>query len=217
MQMYASRTGTRRNLDALRAAGWRLLVSATGCHRHEGFSYMLDNGAYTYWRQGVPYDPVPFRRLLASHGAGADMIVAPDVVAGGMDSLQMSLLWLPELLMYGPRILIPVQDGMTADDLSPVVSDRIGIFLGGSTEWKEATMPYWGQFCRRAACYYHVGRVNTLRRVYMALEAGADSCDGSSASRYSCTLPDLDFAARGHKWVTSGNRKGQLLLMFKEG
>jgi hypothetical protein len=41
MQMYASRTGTRRNLAALRAAGWRLLVSATGVHRHEGFCYML--------------------------------------------------------------------------------------------------------------------------------------------------------------------------------
>lgn len=36
---YASRTGTRRNLAALRAAGWRLLVSATGVHRDEGFPF----------------------------------------------------------------------------------------------------------------------------------------------------------------------------------
>lgn len=213
MQMYASRTGTKRNLAALRDAGWRLLVSATGCHRHEGFQYMIDNGAYTYWRRGVPYDPVPFRRLLASHGVGADMIVAPDIVAGGLESLQMSLSWLPELLTYGPRILIPVQDGMTTDDLSPVVSDRIGVFLGGSTEWKEHTMHYWGAFCQSIGCYYHVGRVNTLRRIYMALDAHADSCDGSSASRYECTLKDLDFASRGHKWEFRGRAKGQLRLL----
>ena len=31
MIAYASRTGTRRNLAALRAAGWRLLVSAAAC------------------------------------------------------------------------------------------------------------------------------------------------------------------------------------------
>lgn len=42
---YASRTGTRRNLDALRAAGWRLMVSARGALRTEGFPYALDNGA----------------------------------------------------------------------------------------------------------------------------------------------------------------------------
>jgi len=33
---YASRTGTRRNLDALARADWRLLVSAKGEHRAEG-------------------------------------------------------------------------------------------------------------------------------------------------------------------------------------
>jgi len=196
MIMYASRTGTRRNLAALRAAGWRLLISATGEHRHEGFRYMLDNGAYTYWRQGVPYDPLPFRRLLVTHGRGADMIVAPDIVAGGLDSLQMSLMWLPELLQIGPRILIPVQDGMVADHLRPWVSDRVGVFLGGSTEWKEQTMPYWGRFCRENCAYYHVGRVNTLRRLHLALASGADSCDGSSASRYAETLPLLDAGRR---------------------
>jgi hypothetical protein len=41
---YTSRTGTRQNLDALRHAGWRLLVSARGPLRPEGFRYGLDNG-----------------------------------------------------------------------------------------------------------------------------------------------------------------------------
>jgi hypothetical protein len=45
MAGYASRTGTRRNLAALRDAGWRLLVSAEAELRTEGMRYALDNGA----------------------------------------------------------------------------------------------------------------------------------------------------------------------------
>ena len=49
---YASRTGTKRNLAALRDAGWRLLVSAAGrCEPLRGhaasFAYALDNGAWS--------------------------------------------------------------------------------------------------------------------------------------------------------------------------
>jgi hypothetical protein len=53
---YASRTGTRRNLAALRAAGWRLLLSPTGVLRTEGFRYALDNGAWTAHQQGTEFD-----------------------------------------------------------------------------------------------------------------------------------------------------------------
>ena len=52
MMGYASRTGTRRNLDELRAHGWRLMVSATGAHRTEGFQYCIDNGAWTSYQKG---------------------------------------------------------------------------------------------------------------------------------------------------------------------
>lgn len=43
---YASRTGNKRNLAALRNANWRLLVSAKGELRTEGMRYALDNGAW---------------------------------------------------------------------------------------------------------------------------------------------------------------------------
>jgi hypothetical protein len=39
MIAYASRTGTKRNLEAMRQNGWRLLVSAKGVLRTEGFKY----------------------------------------------------------------------------------------------------------------------------------------------------------------------------------
>ncbi len=91
---YASRTGTRRNLAALRAAGWRLLVSATGVLRHEGFPFGLDNGAWTAHQRGTPFDEVLFERALAMLGAAADWGVVPDIVGGGLRSLEFSLNWL---------------------------------------------------------------------------------------------------------------------------
>src|SRR5690606_38024056 len=44
---FASRTGTRRNLDALRAANWGLFVTPVGAHRNEGFRFIIDNSAWT--------------------------------------------------------------------------------------------------------------------------------------------------------------------------
>jgi hypothetical protein len=63
MIAYASRTGTRRNLDALRNAEWRLMVSTRGVLRTEGFSYALDNGAWTSFQRGEPSHAAAFERL----------------------------------------------------------------------------------------------------------------------------------------------------------
>ena len=59
-QVYASRTGTRRALDLFRSWGWRILVSARGVVRTEGFAYALDNGAWTAHAKGEPFDDAAF-------------------------------------------------------------------------------------------------------------------------------------------------------------
>ncbi len=196
MLCYASRTGTRRNLDELRRAGWRLLISRTGRWRTEGFPYALDNGAWSDFQAGRSFDEDNFERLLERLGAGADFVVLPDIVAGGLQSLELSVRWLNRSLSLCSLALIPVQDGMEPCDLAPLVSPSVGIFLGGSTEWKLQRMADWGRFCAERRVYYHIGRVNTLRRIRQAVAAGATSIDGSSASRYAVTLSPLDFAAR---------------------
>lgn len=198
---YASRTGTRRNLDALRRAGWRLLVSARGVLRTEGFRYALDNGAWTAHQRGEDFDVAAFERAVSILGSGADWIVAPDIVGGGARSLEMSVSWLDQLLGVS-NVLIAVQDGMETDDVRPLVGGRVGIFLGGTTAWKLASMRSWGELARVAACHYHVGRVNSARRIYQARDAGAHSFDGTSATRYAATLPLLDNARRqeGFRW-----------------
>ncbi len=197
MIAYASRTGTRRNLAALRAAGWGLLVSRAGAWRTEGFvRYVLDNGAWADFQAGREFDADAFERLIDKLGAEADWIVLPDIVAGGIASLELSLRWSNRCLSVCPMALIAVQDGMTESDLEHLVGRNVGIFLGGTTAWKLDTMARWGLFCARHGVHYHVARVNTERRVWMAIAAGADSIDGSSASRYAVTLPMLDRAGK---------------------
>jgi hypothetical protein len=186
---YASRTGTRRNLAALRAAGWRLLVSARGVLRHEGFPYALDNGTWTAFQRGEPFDVPAFEKAVALLGNGADWIVIPDKVGDRDASIAMAREWLPRLRGIAP-LLFAVQDGMTEADLP----EGCGVFLGGSTEWKLATMRSWGEVCARRGLYYHVARVNTQGRIARAKEAGAYSIDGSSASRFAESLPRLQRA-----------------------
>ncbi|WP_185641291.1 hypothetical protein [Burkholderia stagnalis] len=133
---YASRTGTRRNLVALRAAGWLLLVSAAGVLRTEGMSYALDNSAWTAYQQGQAFDEDAFMRALDKAGADADWIVLPDIVAGGLRSQDYSLTWLERLRGLPRQLLIAVQDGMEIDDVRVLLSPAVGIFVGGSTQWK---------------------------------------------------------------------------------
>jgi hypothetical protein len=194
MISYASRTGTIRNLDALRSSGWRLLVSATGCLRSEGFPYALDNGAWTAFQQGHPFDESAFTRALRMMGRDADWTVIPDIVAGGLASLEMSFKWMRRVLDESPRALIAVQDGMTTADLADLIGPRVGIFVGGSTDWKLATLPMWAALASQKGAWCHVGRVNTARRIRACSAAGATSFDGTSATKFSVTIPKLTHA-----------------------
>lgn len=201
---YASPTGTRRNLDALRRHGWGLLV---GPERHEwrngpveNFSHIAgDNGAWSCYQTGRAFDEDDYDRFLdwlAPQADCLDWLVLPDIVAGGLPSLDLSLRYLNRGLSIAPLVLIAVQDGMEQRDLDSLVGPNVGIFLGGSTEWKLAHMLDWGAFCATRRVHYHVARVNSLKRMYLAIAAGANSIDGSSVSRYSVNAPKLSAGAR---------------------
>lgn len=194
MIAYASRTGTKRNLAALRAAGWHLLVSAAGVLRDEGFPYALDNGAWSAHTQSRPFDVPAFEKALRLMGPRAEWVVLPDVVAGGLPSLSLSLSWLPRVRDWTESVLIAVQDGMTLADLAPHLGPRIGIFVGGSTEWKLATMHAWAALAASKGAWCHVGRVNSARRIFLCASAGASSFDGTSCTRFAVNIPALSRA-----------------------
>lgn len=202
---YASRTGTRRNLAALRASGWRLLVSATGAHRDEGFGFAIDNGAWTSYQRGQRFDGSRFVALLEKLGARADWIVVPDVVGDARASLRLTARWLPRVERYGAPMLIAVQDGMSPRDVTAWIEGGCaGVFLGGSTAYKLASAIRWGAWCADRGVHFHIARVNTARRIRLCQEARASSFDGTSATRYSATLPLLERARQQlHLWEAS--------------
>lgn len=196
MVSYASRTGTRRNLQAMREADWRILVSAKGVLRTEGMRYALDNGAWTAFQQGEKFDEVAFGRAVDRLGEQADWIALPDIVMGGLASLDLSLRWLDRLQGIGTRLLLVVQNGMVADDVRDLLSPAVGIFVGGDTEFKLASLDSWSRLSRRRHCHLHVGRVNSARRIELCAAAGVNSIDGTSVTRFAKTLPRLDAALK---------------------
>jgi hypothetical protein len=205
---YATWTATKRNLQALRKAEWSLFITPDVMDRllqgkdHQPrwddgslAPYALDNGAWGCFQKGKPFDFDRFAKMVEVYGSGADFICAPDVVEGGLNSLAISLEWVEKLKPFG-KVLIPVQDGMMIDDLRAHIGPDVGIAVGGSTEWKETTTPKWGKLCAEMGAYLHVLRVNTCRRIAICAGAGADSFDGTSATRFSKNVPRLNNARK---------------------
>jgi hypothetical protein len=201
---YASNTGTRRNLEGLRHAGWRILVAPDKPLPPAGFRYACDNGAWGCHVRQIEFDHSRFKRFIERFGAGADFVVIPDIVADGKRSLEFSRSWMPHLRCLR-LLLLPLQDGMAPDEVGAFLREypNTGLFLGGSTEWKLREMFAWGLVAHAVGRYYHIGRVNSAKRVQLAEEAGADSFDGSGPSRYAHELPILDASRQQPRLFTA--------------
>lgn len=199
MMAYASRTGTRRTIEALKRAGWGWMVGPLdhGRGKVHGMPYALDNGAWPAFVDERPWDEAAFVSALDRYGRGADFVVVPDVVGDRSSSLDLTRNWLPDLRRnLAGRLLIAVQDGMVREDIEPMLDEHVGIFIGGSTEWKEAAIIPWGLWAAQRGIYCHVGRVNTTRRINLCLAGRAHSFDGTSATRFTTNIAKLDGARR---------------------
>lgn len=203
MIRYAARTGTGRNLRRLRQFGWRLMISARGVLRTEGFLYALDNGAWTAFQErlkGKRATAAPclrsFTIAVEKLGADADFIVVPDIVEGGAASWALTRYWLRRLRrdrrLRRPLLLIAVQDGYDPWTIARYLGPRVGIFVGGSTDWKLATFPSWQRLARACGAYCHVARVNSGKRAKACDIAGVDSIDGSGPSRFEKCLLQVE-------------------------
>jgi hypothetical protein len=191
IQPYTSYTGTKTTHCRLEDANWRYLLGPYSYGEHHANKYALDNGAWHAHQQHQVFDELAFGKLVDKYGAKADWIVLPDIVGGGLRSLEFSLSWLNRL--SGLQLLIAVQDGMIKSDIASLLNDRIGIFLGGSTEWKLRTGISWGKIAK-GRCRYHIARVNSARRILWAITADAASFDGTSAVQFPSTIKKLSKA-----------------------
>jgi hypothetical protein len=146
--------------------------------RHPWF---LDNGAFSDWRAGRAFDVDGFERDLSRalvHSERPRFVVCPDRVAGGRASLAFSLRWLDTYeSRYPARYYFAIQDGMTERDVRSVAPRFDGLFIGGTSEWKEATGGQWTALARELGMPCHVGRCGSMRKVRWARSIGATSID----------------------------------------
>jgi hypothetical protein len=207
-----SRTGTKTTLKAAKKARWWIMVSAAGVWRTEDFEkWVAENGAYNDFQEKQPFSVARFVRFLAwvaaeiRAGRPPQWIVLPDIVCGGEDSLNLSMNWLRWLrrcaAFRGQTFMLCVQNGMDTCKrmlarIKRVIGPKVGIFVGGDSNWKEVTARFWCQLARSVGGLSHVGRVNTARRIEIVGDAGAHSFDGTSVTRFPKTLQPLDRARR---------------------
>lgn len=143
-----------------------------------GIPWAADNDAYLAW------DEVRFRSMLAAiEGVpGCLFVAAPDVVGDWDATLKRFYEWLPEMVGCGQPIAVVLQDGCEA---IPDMPEIAAVFVGGTTVWKlSETARRLVADARSRGLWVHMGRVNTRRRIKMALAWDVDSVDGTQWSRW---------------------------------
>lgn len=176
--VYIGQTRSRSLIAELSSYGFGEITQ-----RHElpprRLPWAFDNGAFGDWRAKRPFSEDQYRAALAKAPATAQrpaFVAVPDRVAGGVDSLALSLEWVEECSRVGPPYLV-VQDGMLDAHVEPGLDRFAGLFVGGTLEWKVATGAGWVRLAHRHGKLCHVGRVGTVRRVAWAKRIGVDSID----------------------------------------
>lgn len=157
---HPGRLGHLHSVDALREP-------------RQGVPWALDNGVFGAFTQERPWSEEPLYTFIESYAAWKPMwVVVPDSVGNRDETLRLWEHHHPALAAFGVPLAFAAQDGMTPAD---VPQDAAVVFVGGSTSWKWRNLKMWTEAFPRV----HVGRVNTYRLLWMAHNAGAESCDGT--------------------------------------
>lgn len=147
------------------------------------FPYALDNGAYQAWDMDTntwdesKWDLNAWRRMIfwAQTQAQKPMwAIVADWIGDGKRTIERWHAFKDEVPF--PRALA-VQDGMTSEDAKALNPDVICV--GGTTEWKWATVEMWTREFPRV----HVLRVNSPTRLDYLESLGVESCDGTGWNR----------------------------------
>ena len=186
---YSAISVGKQNMKYYKLYPWRWLISPfrpnSNKWKQNCIGYAIDNGAFVYGKKGISFDEKPFLEDVENFGEGADFIVIPDVLYNAKETLAIAEYWIERLLGY--PLLIVAQDGMVNEDLEVFTRRGIGVFIGGSTEFKLKSINWIADLCNKYNVLCHVGRVNSAKRIMLCLEAGAHSFDGSGPARFENT------------------------------
>ena len=141
----------------------------------------IDNGRFTEAGRRL-FRHAEYDRLIGEglERAGDHLLfaVAPDVPFDWTETLRLSRPWLHRIRRLGCPAALCAQEGMTLESIPWDEFDAL--FIGGADAFKEG--PQVRAACREAkrqGKWVHMGRVNGLRRLRIALEFGVGSVDGT--------------------------------------
>lgn len=142
-----------------------------------GLPWAVDNAAFS------GFDAGKFRRLLRRCAGlpGCLFVVCPDVVADARATLRLFGEWCLEVRASGHSVAFVGQNG--AEDIDVPWESFDAWFVGGSTRWKLSQAS--ADLVREAktrGMWCHMGRVNSYRRLRVAIDMGCDSVDGTGMS-----------------------------------
>lgn len=183
MKIYIGNEGKREAIALMKLRGWgRVHLANDWRYPEVGIPWILDNGAFSYWKNNLPFDEKRFEEALTKTEFKCimpDFVIVPDIVAKGYDSLDFSLKWLNRI-PSSFSCYLAVQDGMEVDIVGSCLDLFDGIFVGGSLDWKLQTSSEWVKLAHRHNKPCHVGRIGTFRRLVWAKSIGVDSVDSST-------------------------------------
>jgi len=179
MKIYLGFTGNPKVAEFMQNYNCGWLFSPDNARNTQGISYILDNGCFAAWKNKTSWNESKFFSLLKKF-QNYDFVVVPDIVAGGMKSLEFSLQYVDRIPR--PRYLA-VQDGMISNDIRWHLDQFDGIFVGGTVPWKMDTAKMWTDIAHLHGLKCHVGRIGTFQGYALCNAWEVDSVDGTNPSR----------------------------------
>jgi len=181
--LVSGATYTVRQMAAAGARGLGcLLRPGNGNFPIDGLPWAADNGCF------AGFDEPAFLAMLAKVAKlkGCHWVTAPDVVADAGATVALLAHWGPRIRALGLPVALVAQDGLTV--ASAPWDQFDALFIGGSTAWKlsDAARDLVAE-AKRRGMRTHMGRVNTVRRLRVAITWGVDSVDGTAFSRFPAT------------------------------
>src|SRR5580765_7337045 len=180
MLVLLGETRSFRNIEILKQMRWGRMFVVANPTPYPFEPWGFDNGAFVAWKNARPCPAEEFeRRLDVALRCQYDPVLAvtPDIVAGGLHSLEFSCNWRMKLPSSWPWYLA-VQDGMTSRDVADVMHLFSGVFLGGSDKFKN-TAQMWSDLAHSLQKKFHYGRAGTIPKLRHAYRVEADSCDSA--------------------------------------